>query len=234
MPLAAVLAALLCALPPAAAKSFDKTADVAGTPVHYKLVLPKIYDETQAYPAILAFPPGAQSADMVLTTVERNWRPEAEKRGYIVIVPAAPRGELFFEGGARVFPEFLEQMLREYKIRGNKFHIAGMSNGGLSAFFIAASYPSYFVSITGFPGYLSDATPERIKAISKMCIEMYVGELDSGWRASMRQQADQFRAQGLNVHFSVEKDQGHVMSTLAGDGAARLFDAIEKSARGCK
>ena len=233
IPTLRALAGILCALSPAAAKSYDKTADIAGTPVHYKLVLPKIYDENKAYPAILAFPPGAQNAEMVLTTAERNWRAEAEKRGYIVIVPAAPRGELFFEGGARVFPEFLEQMLHEYKIRDNKFHIAGMSNGGISAFFLAASYPKYFSSITGFPGYLSDQTPERIQAISKMCIDMYVGELDTGWRTRMQQQAAQFRAQGLSVRFTVEPDQGHIMSTLTGDGAARLFDVIEKSEHGC-
>ena len=225
------VALLFCVLAPAAAKSYDKTADIAGTPVHYKLILPKTYDESKAYPAILAFPPGAQTADMVLTTVERNWRPEAERRGYIVIVPAAPGGRLFYEEGARVFPAFIEQMLREYKIRDNKFHIAGMSNGGISAFFLAAAYPQYFVSITGFPGYLQDATPERIKAISKMCIDMYVGELDTGWRTQMQQQAAQLRAQGMSVHFSVEKDQGHVMSTLAGDGAGRLFDQIEKSCK---
>jgi poly(3-hydroxybutyrate) depolymerase len=221
------LAAFLCVLSSVSAKSFDKTADIAGTPVHYKLVLPKTYDETKAYPAILAFPPGTQTADMVLLTVERNWRAEAEKRGYIVIVPAAPRGELFYEGGAKVFPEFLEQMLREYRIRDNKFHIAGMSNGGLSAFFLAASYPKYFVSITGFPGYLEDTTPEHIAAISKMCIDMYVGELDTGWRSRMQQQAADFRAQGIAVHLSVEHDQPHVMSTLAGDGAARLFSCMK-------
>ena len=230
----AVMALLLTAVAPAAAKSYDKSTVVGGTPVHYKVVLPKTYDGSKPVPAILAFPPGAQNAEMVLTTVERNWRAEAEKRGYIVIVPAAPLGRLFFQEGARVFPEFLEQMLREYKIRDNKFHIAGMSNGGISAFFLAAAYPQYFISITGFPGYLPDATPESIQAISHMCIDMYVGELDSGWRAQMKQQSDQFRAQGLHVQFSVEGGQSHVMSTLTGDGAARLFTMIEKYPDGCR
>ena len=227
------IALLLCAVRPAAAKSYDRAAVIVGTPVHYKLVLPKTYDENKAYPAILAFPPGAQDAAMVMTTVAGNWQPEAEKRGYIVIVPSAPLGRLFYQEGARVFPAFLDQMLREYKIRDNKFHIAGMSNGGISAFFLAAAYPQYFVSITGFPGYLPDATPERIKAISTMCIDMYVGERDSGWRTQMKQQADQFRAQGLHVEFSVEPDQGHVMSTLTGEGAARLFTMMEKFPQGC-
>ena len=62
--------------------------------------------------AILAFPePGK-------VLLERNWREQAEKRGYLVIAPAAPEGDLFFEGGARVFPEFLAKILADYKIGG--------------------------------------------------------------------------------------------------------------------
>jgi S-formylglutathione hydrolase FrmB len=102
-----------------------------------------------------------------------------------------------------------------------------MSNGGLSAFYIAASYPQYFLSVTGFPGYLPDATPEQIGALAKMCINMHVGELDSGWREDMQQQASEFRAKGMTVKFTVEKGQSHVIRTLTGEGAGRLFDEIE-------
>src|SRR5579862_3599679 len=130
----------------ARAKVFDKETAIAGMTVHYKLVLPKDFDAAKTYPAILAFPPGEQTMDMVMTTLVNNSGPEAQRRGYIVVIPAAPNGHLFFEEGARVFPEFLKQLLAEFKIRDGKFHIAGMSNGGISAFFIAASYPQYFVS----------------------------------------------------------------------------------------
>ena len=122
-------------------KVYDKSVPIGDVTVHYKLVLPGDYDEAKAYPAVLAFPPGPQTMDMVFTTVAQNWSGEAQKRGYIVIVPAAPGGQLFFEGGSRVFPAFIEQMLKDYRIKDGKFHIAGMSNGGLSAFHIAASYP---------------------------------------------------------------------------------------------
>jgi poly(3-hydroxybutyrate) depolymerase len=224
---------LLLAASGALAKVYDKSVDIGGVPVHYKVILPKDYDAGKAYPAVLAFPPGSQAMDMVLVTVQRNWAAEAEKRGYIVIVPVAPGGELFFERGARVFPRFIEQMLKDYKIKDGKFHIAGMSNGGLSAFHIAAAYPQYFWTVTGFPGYLPDATPQRVAALAKMCINMHVGELDSGWLESMQEQATQFRAKGYSVAFTVEKGQSHVIGTLAGDGAARLFDEIEKGRQGC-
>ncbi len=215
------------------AKAYEKEIDIAGVTVHYKVVLPKDYDAAKTYPAVLAFPPGSQGPDMVMSTLMRNWQPEAEKRGYLVFIPAAPNGRLFYEEGARVFPEFIEKMLAQYKIRDNKLHIAGMSNGGRSAFFIAAAYPQYFWSVTGFPGYLADATPAQMDALAKLCINMHVGELDSGWVGEMKEQAAQFRAKGYTVHFTIEKGESHVIGALQGPGAARLFDQIEEASHGC-
>jgi predicted peptidase len=215
------------------AKTYDKSIDIAGVTLHYKLVLPKDFDAAKSYPAVLAFPPGGQGADMVMFTLVRNWAPEAERHGYIVFIPAAPNGRLFVEEGARVFQDFLDKMLVEYKIRDNKFHIAGMSNGGLSAFHIASLYPQYFLSVTGFPGYLRDATPARVNALAKMCIYMHVGEYDSGWVQEMTDQAAQFRAKGFTVRFTVEKGESHVIGALQGSGAGRLFDQIEEARQGC-
>ncbi|MBV9508524.1 MAG: hypothetical protein JO323_26350 [Acidobacteriia bacterium] len=229
--LAAVGMLLLAASMPA--KVVDQTSTVNDLTLHYKVVLPKDYDADQAYPAVLAFPPGGQDMQMVMVTLTQNWAGEAQRRGYIVVIPAAPRGELFFEGGGRVFPAFLDQLLRDYKIKDRKFHIAGMSNGGRSAFFLAAAYPQYFLSVTGFPGYLPNPDPARLKALAGLCIHMHVGELDSGWREEMEQQASLLRAKGMTVRLTVEKGQSHVISTLTGDGAARLFEEIEQSYRGC-
>jgi len=215
------------------AKVFDKTAEIAGMTLHYKIALPKDYDPAKTYPAVLAFPPGSQDMNMVLSTLVQNWLPEQDKRGYIVVIPAAPNGRPFAGDGAKVFPEFIEQLLHEYRIRDNKFHVAGMSNGGRSAFHIAALYPQYFESLTGFPGYLPDATPERVAALAKMCIFMHVGELDSDWREQMRQQASMFRAKGYAVRFTVEKNEGHVMRTLMGPASSRLFTQIEEAGKGC-
>jgi len=217
-----------------AAEVLDKTENIAGTTVHYKVILPHGFNPAKTYPAVLAFPGGPQTMDTVEGTVERNWREQAERRGYIVIVPAAPNGQLFFqEGGAKIFPEFLTKLLGDFKIQDNKFYIAGVSNGGRSAFHIAASYPEYFLSVTGLPGYLLDATPERVRALAKMCINMYAGEMDMDWLKAEKAQAAQFRAQGFSVEFSEEKGQSHVMLTLEGPGAVRLFKQFEQARHGC-
>jgi dipeptidyl aminopeptidase/acylaminoacyl peptidase len=134
------------------------------------VVLPNGYDRSKAYPAILAFGGGPQSMNTIDSLLTRNLRAEAEQRGYIVVAPAAPNGDLFFEDGARIFPEFLKQILSDYKIQGNKFHIAGQSNGGIAAFHVAAANPQYFVSITAFPGYMWQPSIAKLNAISKMCV----------------------------------------------------------------
>src|SRR5260221_10014240 len=102
--------------------------------------------------------------------LSRNFRAEAEKRGYIVVAPAAPDGDLFFEDGARIFPEFLKMILADYKIQNGKFHIAGVSNGGISALHVAAANPQYFLSVTAFPGYMWEPTHAKRQAISQMCV----------------------------------------------------------------
>src|SRR5215469_13198085 len=221
-----LIAALVLFSTLASAEVIEKTKTIAGTTVHYKVVLPKNYDASKAYPAILGFGGGPQTMRTVDSVIDRNFREQAEKRGYIVVVPAAPDGQLFFEGGEKIFPEFLKQILADYKIRDNKFNSAGVSNGGISAFYVASLNPQYFISITGFPGYLWESNPSRIQAISKMCsINMFVGEDDPmGWQDLMKLQTEEMRAKGMNAHYTVEKGQPHRIETLAGPGAARLFD----------
>ena len=216
------------------AELVEKTKKVAGTTVQYKVVLPNGYDPAKTYPAILAFGGGPQTMKTVDGVLDRNLRAEAEKRGYIVVAPAAPDGELFFEGGDRIFPEFLKMILADYKIQGNKFHIAGPSNGGIAAFHVAAANPQYFLSVTAFPGYMWEPSPAKLQAISKMCVFMYVGENDEYmWHPEMMKEAEFLRSLGTVARYTVEKGQPHRMETLAGANAGRLFDGFEETKKGC-
>jgi poly(3-hydroxybutyrate) depolymerase len=226
---------LLLAVPVTArAEVLDKTKTVAGMTVHYKVVLPDGYDRAAAYPAIIALGGGPQTMNTVDGILSRNFRAEAEKRGYIVVAPAAPGDQLFFESGDRIFPEFLKQILADYRIRDGKFHIAGPSNGGIAAFHVAAANPQYFLSVTAFPGYMWQPTPAKLQAISKMCVFMYVGETDQYmWHDEMKREADFLRSKGTLARYTVEKGQAHRLETLAGAGAARLFDGFEETKQGC-
>jgi poly(3-hydroxybutyrate) depolymerase len=235
--LALVLAAAYCAFvaAPARAEVRSLSKKIAGVTVNYKVVLPAGYDPSRAYPAILAFGGGPQTMNTVDGVLNRNLRAEAEKRGYIVVAPAAPNGELFFEGGDRIFPEFLKQILADYSVENGKFHIAGPSNGGIAAFHVAAANPQYFVSVTAFPGYMWQPTPAKLNAISKMCVFMFVGENDQyRWHNEMRSEAEFLRSQGDIARYTVDKGQPHRLDTLAGEHASRLFDGFEQARKGCR
>src|SRR4026209_482963 len=127
-----LLAGLFCMVGRhAAAEMIEKSGTFGGLKVTYKVVLPGRYDPGRAYPAVLVFTGGPQTLQMAGSTLETDWRTEAERRGYIIISPGSPNGDLFFEGADKIFPAFLDAILRDYRIRDGKLHIAGHSNGGL-------------------------------------------------------------------------------------------------------
>jgi len=232
LPLVAL--SILLGVTPARAELLEKTKTVKGMAVHYKVVLPDGYDPARTYPAILAFGGGPQTMNTVDGILMRNFRAEAEKRGYIVIAVAAPEAGLFFEEGARIFPDFLKMMLADYKIEEGKFHVAGPSNGGIASMHVAAANPLYFRSVTAFPGYMWDPSYEKLKAISKMCVFLYVGELDEyRWHPEMVREVDYLKSLHTLARYSLEKGQPHRLDTLAGANAGRLFEGFEMARKGC-
>jgi poly(3-hydroxybutyrate) depolymerase len=234
IPLAVVTASIMVATQPLQAELIEMTKMVAGTTIHYKVVLPNGYDPAKTFPGILALGGGPQTMNTVDSVLMRNFRVEAEKRGYIVIAPAAPDGQLFFEGGARLLPEFLRMVLADYKIQDGKFHIAGPSNGGIAAFHVAAANPQYFLSVTAFPGYMWEPSAAKLQAISKMCVFMYVGEFDEYmWHGEMKKEAEFLRSKGTLARYTVEKGQPHRLDTLAGANAGRLFEGFDETRKGC-
>jgi poly(3-hydroxybutyrate) depolymerase len=213
----------------------DRTAKVDDATIYYKVVLPDNFDPKKTYPGVLGFGGGSQDMDSVNRVIDRYFRDQAEKRGYIVIVPAAPSDLMYYQGGERnIFPDFIKQLLSQYRIKDNKFHAAGPSVGGLTAFRVAALNPQYFLSITAFPGYLREDTPDRLQAMSKLCVTMFVGENDPlGWQRYMQRQAEEFSENGITAQYNVEQGQAHSLDTLAGPNAGRLFDLFAQAQNGC-
>ena len=232
---AAMAAFIVVAAQPLHAELLDLMKNVTGTAVHYKVVLPNGFDPGKAYPAILVFGGGPQTMNSVDTTLTRNFRAEAEKRGYIVVAPAAPDGELFFKTAARLVPAFLRMIAADYKIQDGKFHVAGPSNGGIAALHVAAASPQYFLSVTAFPGFMWEPSAENLEAISKLCVFMYVGEFDEyRWHDEMNREADFLADKGTVARYTVERGQPHRLETLAGANAGRLFNGFEEARKGCR
>lgn len=220
--------AVLCLTAGAArADVLSLTARLSGAVIDYKVLLPPGYDPGKAYPAVLVFTGGGQSLQAAQNTLEIDWKAEAERRGYIVVSPAAPNGQLFFEGGDRVFPAFLDKIRKDYKVAG-KLHIAGHSNGGLSAFHIAALHPAYFSTVTGYPGlYQDNPESDYPPALKGMCLFMHAGDMDPEWRDAMAQEAKAMSAQGFSIKFTVEPNSTHRLKSAELGLPRRLFDEIE-------
>ena len=229
------VAVLMVAAQSAQAEVSERIMRVAGTTVSYKLVLPNDFDATKTYPAILVFGGGPQTMNTIDGALARNFQAEAEQRGYIVIGPAAPDGDLFFYDGDRIFPAFLDMIRTAYKIEGGKFHVAGPSNGGIAAMHVAAKFPEYFVSATAFPGYLWQPTEAKLHKLEGICAYFYVGEHDEyRWHDEMEREANYLSSHGSAARYSLEKDQPHRIETLAGAGASRLFEGFEAARKGCR
>ena len=222
---AALALSLACGA--AHAEMLSKSGRFAGTQVDYKVLLPPGYNPAKAYPVVLVFTGGGQAIQAAENTIATDWKPEADKRGYIVISPAAPGGELFFQDGDKVFPAFLDMIAKDYKVAG-KLHIAGHSNGGLSAFHIAAKYPAYFSTVTGYPGLWQDNPEAEFPAgLKSMCLYMHVGDMDADWRRALEQQVREISGIGYRIKITVEENQTHRLKAAELNLPKRLFDEIE-------
>jgi len=230
---AMIVSSLLAVTGTSHAEVQQKVGRFAGMDVTYRVVLPKNYDAAVAYPTVLHFAGGPQTLQIVERSLESDWRATAEERGYIVISPAAPAQGLYFEEGARIFPAFIDHILKSYKVAGGKLHVTGHSNGGLSAFHIASLYPQYFISVTGYPGLLNISPSERLAALQPLCLYMHVGDQDPSWLRSMQGQYALLRERGANIRFQIEKDQPHRLDVRKDNLGQRLWAEIEEARKGC-
>jgi predicted esterase len=199
-----------------------------GTVINYVLVTPPSRVFGAPGRVLIAFPPGGQDLDTTQAVVRGKWQDEAIKRGWVVVSPAAPStGDLYYtDASSRLVPEFLDKIAKDYPPQGGRFDLAGVSNGGLSAFKVALSYPDRFRSLVVFPGYSQvggdDPDLSKLKDIG---VSMFVGGDDTGWREASELTEKTLKALGYKVELHVVNGSGHIIESLTG---ADLFDAIDR------
>lgn len=196
-----------------------------GTLLEYGVVLPDGFVPGETYPVLLAFPPGSQTRAMVVAG-NSYWGAEAQARGWVVVSPIAPGGTLFFQGAEQYLPEFLQRIEVIYPPEGGKFHVAGVSNGGISSFRIATMMPEKFGSLTAVPGFPQTADFEQLDKLTNMPVTLFVGENDdSGWIDRMVATEAELTRLGGQVHLTVVPNEGHVIQSLTG---ADLYDLLDE------
>ncbi len=197
-----------------------------GTIIRYTLILPPNYQVGQPYPTLLALPPGSQTQAMVDAGLESYWQAGALADGWVVVSPVAPEGQLFFQGAESLLPEFLLRIATQYPLEGGKFHLSGVSNGGISAFRIAGTNPEFFHSLLALPGYPNSSEDKaNLEKLIDIPVMLFVGANDTGWIGPMRETAAALKALGGTATLEIVPDEGHFIRTLI--GGETLFALLE-------
>ena len=201
-----------------------ESVTVDGTPLEYAVTVPESYDPAKTYRVLLALPPGGQDKALTRQVMERLWAAEAHKRGWIVLSPIAPGGILFFEGSESLIPSFLQQVSDRYRPEGGRYHLAGISNGGISAFRIIGQHPELFRSLTVLPGFpFSKDDEANLSKLKGIPIVMYAGAQDTSWVEAERAAAAKLEQIGAHVTVNIVPNEGHVITSLTG---AMLFSVL--------
>lgn len=197
-----------------------------GTTLDYAVALPADFDPAQTYPILLALPPGGQNRAMVQTGLDRYWAAKGIELGWIVLSPVAPGGILFFQGSEAMIPEFLERTATVYQPEGGKYHLAGISNGGISAFRIAFNHPELIHSLLALPGLpRNEADFQKLERLTDIPVAMFVGAQDTGWIGRMEETEAELSRLGGQVSLEIVPNEGHVIQSL--DGGEELFALLE-------
>lgn len=216
--------------PPATAKAAADAPFVfenvvaGGTTVEFAVSVPESFDPQKAYPILLALPPGGQDKTLTGQVMSEVWVSEGRKRGWVVISPVAPGGVMFFEGAEELIPEFLRMVRVRYQPQGGRYMLAGISNGGISAFRIAGRNPELFYSLTVLPGFpISRDDEAALGKLIAMPVTLFVGEQDNSWLKAARQTAATLTGLNGRVTLNVLSNESHVLRGLS---STVLFDAI--------
>ncbi len=205
--------------------SYQTMTMADGTELTYAVALPNDFDQTQTYPILLALPPGPQTRDMVNWGLNNYWANQAREKGWIVLSPVAPNNKLFFQGSESLIPEFLDRTAKLYQPENGKYHLGGISNGGISSFRIAIGQPERFHSLIAAPGFPRSEDREKISVLKDIPVVMFVGEGDVSWVEQMEMAQFLLEQAGGQVSLDIVEDEGHVIESLA--GGQQLFELLE-------
>jgi pimeloyl-ACP methyl ester carboxylesterase len=202
------------------------SVDVDGVTIDYVVSVPEGFASGDEAPLLLAFPPGGQGLETARSVVEETYAPEAQRLGWVVISPAATHVGLYFQGSELLVPGFLDWVETWMTPEGGAPHVAGPSNGGISAFRYAALNTDRVLSVTTFPGFpQSEDDQSALRQLANIPVRLYVGGTDTGWISPSEQVANTLEELGADVKLTIFEGEGHKITSTR-DGAL-IFEQLE-------
>ncbi|MFQ5558668.1 MAG: hypothetical protein ACE5GB_14335 [Acidimicrobiales bacterium] len=201
---------------------------VEGLDVDYVTIVPDGFELGDTAPVLPAFPPGGQDLALTQSVAAGTYLTEAVARGWVVVSPAAPGGRLFFDGSEALVPTLMDWIETWVRPEGDALHLAGVSNGGISTFRVAARNPERVSSILVFPGFpRSDEDKAALEQLTDVPVRMFVGGRDTGWIAPMQETLRTLTGLGGDATLEIVPDEGHIIASIS-DGV-RIFDELDAS-----
>ena len=128
-----------------------------GTTLQYQLYVPENYDESQSYPLIQFIPDASvvgRDAAYVLTQGWGGliWATDAEqaKHAAFVLVPVFTEtvvdDNFNHSEQIEVAVRLIESLTEQYSIDANRLYTTGQSMGGMTSFYLNATYPDLFAA----------------------------------------------------------------------------------------
>lgn len=214
--------------PPSIAEAAVSTGSVEidGTTVEYATSVPAGFEIGSIAPVLLALPPGGQDLALARRLVDNTYAGEAQRLGWVVVSPAAPDGQLFFDGSERLLPGFVDWVETWVVPEGGSPHVAGVSNGGISAFRYAAENPERVSSVVTFPGFARSADDrEALSDLSDVPFRLFVGENDTSWVEAAEGTTALLEDSDGDVELVVFPGESHIIGSTA-DGVL-VFEQLE-------
>ncbi len=201
------------------------SVDVAGTTIEYVVSIPEGFEIGDRAPVLLALPPGGQSLETARSTLDRVYVAEAQRLGWVVVSPAAPDGVRFFDGAEGSLPGFVDWIEAWVEPEGGAPHVAGISNGGISAFRYATQNPDRTQSVITFPGFPRGDDRNVLDQLAEIPVRMYVGGDDTNWIGPAEDATALLQQAGGDVELVIFPGEGHRIDS-ASDGTL-VFAQLE-------
>jgi hypothetical protein len=205
--------------------SLEAIVTTDGTTLEFILILPETYVPGQEYPVAIAFPAGEQHLESALWGLETYYIRSSIQRNWILICPIAPEGNRFFEGGETLIPELFGWIETNYEVEAGKYHLTGISAGGISSFRVAVENPDKVLSILVFPGWALGEDLTQLNVLTDIPIIIYSGQYEAPeWTEAIDDTVERLTDLGFDVTHTVMADEGHVIERL---NSAQIFNHLD-------